>query len=273
MHDITFSTFLTARIKYKRATAQKGNEQMSIVILTALGVGGATVVGAALGFLLRGIAEKFGDLILAFSAGVMLSASILGLVVPSLEFGGKFRIIITISSIFIGAVCIHLLEKIAPDIDRLARGEECDGGDKVMLLVLAIAIHNLPEGIAAGVGFGSGNVVDAISVAGGIALQNIPEGMVIIGPMLTSGIRPTRTFFIAFLTGLIEIVGTFIGYFSVSISVAVLPFALSIAAGAMIYIISDEIIPNTHSEDGNKGVTYSLLSGFCLMLVISELLS
>lgn len=245
---------------------------MSIIILTALGVGGATVAGAALGFVFKGLAEKFGDIILAFAAGVMLSASILGLVVPSLELGGKFRIIITTAGIFLGAACIHLLEGVAPRVDKLVRGCEKSGGDKVMLLVLAIAIHNLPEGIAAGVGFGSGNVVGAISVAGGIALQNIPEGMVIIGPMLSSGIRPSRTFFLAFLTGVIEIIGTFIGYFCVNISIAVLPFALSLAAGAMIYIISDEIIPSTHNNSG-KGVTYSLLSGFCVMLVISELLS
>ena len=141
-----------------------------------------------------------------------------------------------------------------------------------MLFVLAIAIHNLPEGIAAGVGFGAGNTAEAFLIAGGIALQNIPEGMVIISPMLAAGISPKRTFFYAALTGLVEVVGTLIGYFAVSISAAILPFALAFAGGTMLYVISDEMIPETHAHGSERGATYSLLIGFCLMLVFDVLL-
>jgi ZIP family zinc transporter len=144
--------------------------------------------------------------------------------------------------------------------------------NKVLLFVLAIAIHNLPEGIAAGVGFGSGDVTDALLIAGGIALQNIPEGMVIIGPMLATGISPKRTFLCALATGLIEVVGTLIGYFAVSIATAILPFALAFAGGTMLYVISDEMIPETHEHGNERAATYALLVGFCMMLVFDVLL-
>ena len=137
---------------------------------------------------------------------------------------------------------------------------------KVMLFVAAIAIHNLPEGIAAGVGFGSGNMAEALTIAGAIALQNIPEGMVIISPMLLAGVSKRRAFILALITGLIEVLGTFIGYFAVTIASAILPFALAFAGGAMLYVISDEMIPETHAHGSERGATYALILGFCLML-------
>ncbi|MEE1050324.1 MAG: ZIP family metal transporter, partial [Clostridia bacterium] len=138
---------------------------------------------------------------------------------------------------------------------------------KVFLFVMAIAIHNLPEGIAAGVGFGSGDTSQALIIAGGIALQNIPEGMVIIAPMLAAGVSPGKTFLIAALTGLVEVIGTFIGYFAVSIASVILPFALAFAGGTMLYVISDEMIPETHAHGSERGATYALLVGFCVMLI------
>ncbi len=240
--------------------------KMKIVLLTALGVGGATVFGAIIGFIFKKISHKFSDIILAFGAGVMLSASFLGLILPSLEYGGKFSVLITVSGIFVGALCIDLIEKLVPHIDTITTTDN-ESFKKVMLFVLAIAIHNLPEGIAAGVGFGTGDISSAIMIAVGIALQNIPEGMVIIGPMLSVGISPQKTFFYAMLTGLIEIIGTFIGYFAVNISTVILPFALSFAGGTMLYVISHEMIPETHSHGNERGASYSLLLGFSIMLL------
>ena len=122
------------------------------------------------------------------------------------------------------------------------------------------------EGIAAGVGFGSGDTGQAFLIAGGIALQNIPEGMVIIGPMLAAGVSKKRTFVCALATGLVEVVGTLIGYFAVSISTVILPFALAFAGGTMLYVISDEMIPETHAHGSERGATYALLIGFAVML-------
>ena len=239
---------------------------MKIVLLTALGVGGATVFGALIGFIFKKISHKFSDIILAFGAGVMLSASILGLILPSLEYCTKYNVIISLLGIFSGAICIDLIEKLVPHIDTITTTDN-ESFKKVMLFVLAIAIHNLPEGIAAGVGFGTGDISSAIMIAVGIALQNIPEGMVIIGPMLSVGISPRKTFFFAAITGVIEVIGTFIGYFAVNLSETILPFALSFAGGTMLYVISDEMIPETHSHGNERAASYALLVGFCVMLL------
>ncbi len=249
---------------------------MELVLLTALGVGGATVIGAVIGFIFKNISHQFSDIVLSFAAGVMLAAAVLGLIVPSLEYGGKYGILITVAGIFAGAVCLNLIDKLVPHLHQFA-GVEPESHhnanlSKVLLFVMAIAIHNLPEGIAAGVGFGSGDTAQALVIAGGIALQNIPEGMVIIAPMLAAGIKPRKTFVLAMLTGLVEVVGTLIGYFAVSISTAILPFALAFAGGTMLYVISDEMIPETHAHGSERGATYSLLTGFCVMLITDVLL-
>lgn len=250
---------------------------MNMVLLTALGVGGATLFGSIIGFLFKNISHKFSDIILSFASGVMLAAAVLGLILPSVEYGGDLGLIYAVSGIFAGALCLNLLDKLVPHIHGLNGSEPESHPDssrfnKVMLFVLAIAIHNLPEGIAAGVGFGSGNIAEAALIAGGIALQNIPEGMVIIGPMLATGISPKKTFLFAAATGVVEIIGTLLGYFAVSISTAILPFALAFAGGTMLYVISDEMIPETHAHGCQRGATYSLLAGFCLMLISDVLL-
>ena len=249
---------------------------MQLVLLTALGVGGATIIGAIIGFIFKKISHSFSDIVLSFAAGVMLAAAVLGLVIPSLDYGGKYGIIITVAGIFAGAVCLNVIDKLVPHLHKLA-GADIESHNnqnlsKVLLFVTAIAIHNLPEGIAAGVGFGSGDTSQALIIAGGIALQNIPEGMVIIGPMLAAGVKPRRTLIIAMLTGVVEIVGTLIGYFAVSIASAILPFALAFAGGTMLYVISDEMIPETHAHGHERGATYALLVGFCVMLITDVLL-
>ena len=249
---------------------------MKLVLLTALGVGGATVIGALLGFVFKKLSHKFSDIVLSFAAGVMLAAAVLGLVLPSLEYGRKYGLIVTVAGIFAGALCLNLIDKLVPHLHKMVgpdiESHENSSLDKVLLFVTAIAIHNLPEGIAAGVGFGSGDVSQALIIAGGIALQNIPEGMVIIGPMLAAGVKPRKTFWLAMITGLVEVVGTLIGYFAVSISSAILPFALAFAGGTMLYVISDEMIPETHAHGSERGATYSLLAGFCVMLITDVLL-
>ena len=225
---------------------------MELVWITALGVGCATVIGAIIGFGFKNISHKFSDIVLSFAAGVMLAAAVLGLIIPSLEYGGKYGIVMTVAGIFTGAICLNLIDKLVPHLHKFA-GTESEKHhntnlNKVLLFVMAIAIHNLPEGIAAGV------------------------GMVIIAPMLTAGIHPRKTFFIAVITGFIEVIGTFIGYFAVSISTAILPFALAFAGGTMLYVISDEMIPETHAHGSERGATYALLVGFCIMLITDVLL-
>ena len=247
-----------------------------MVLLTAAGVGGATVIGALIGFLFKGASHKFSDMVLAFAAGIMLAAAVLGLIIPSVEYGGRFGIITTILGIFAGALCLTFIDKLVPHLHKLAGvdiEEHRDTGlAKILLFVIAIGIHNLPEGIAAGVGFGGDDITGALFIAIGIALQNIPEGMVIIAPMIAAGIKPRRTMVIAICTGLVEVVGTLIGYFAVSVATAILPFALAFAGGTMLYVISDEMILDTHENGSERGATYSLIAGFCVMLIVDTLL-
>lgn len=247
---------------------------MKLVVLTALGVGGATVIGALIGFIFKEISHKFSDIVLGFAAGVMLAAAVIGLILPSLEYDGKYTFLVTLLGIFAGAIMLNLIDKLVPHLHRIMGTEyesHCEATErinKIMLFVLAIAIHNFPEGIAAGVGLGSGDYSQGLIIALGIALQNIPEGMVIISPMLNAGISKGKTLIIAIATGLVEVVGTLIGCFAVSFSQAILPFALAFAGGTMLYIISDEMIPETHSHGNERSSTYALLVGFCLMLFV-----
>ena len=250
---------------------------MEMVLLTALGVGGATVIGSLIGFVFKNISHKFSDIVLSFAAGVMLAAAVVGLILPSVEYGGQWGLLYTIPGVFAGALCVNAFDKLVPHLHKIVGADlEDHRGNanisKVLLFVTAIAIHNLPEGIAAGVSFGSGNAAEAMLIAGGIALQNIPEGMVIIAPMLAVGVKPLRTFLIASFTGLIEVAGTLIGFFAVSVSTFILPFALAFAGGTMIYVVSEEMIPETHAHGSQRGATYALLAGFCVMIGMDYLL-
>lgn len=245
---------------------------MIIVILTALGVGGATIFGALIGLIFKRMPTRYNNAILAFAAGVMMAAAMIGLIFPSLEYSGKFGALTTTVGIFVGAVVVNLMDLLLPKLCNFSEDSDASGLKKVVLFVGAIAIHNLPEGLAAGVGFGTGEIGDAIMIATAIALQNIPEGMIVFVAMLGAGIKPYRTFFYAAMTGVVEIVGTLLGYFAVSISEAVLPFALAFAGGTMLYVISDEMIPDTHSREGGHLTTYFLLIGFVFMLIFDALI-
>ena len=201
----------------------------------------------------------------------MLGAAILGLVIPSLEEGNVW---VTLAGILAGAVFLNFADKVTPHLhhitgmDQEAHSDKQNQINKVMLFVMAIAIHNLPEGIAAGVSFGTDNLGNAITVALGIALQNIPEGMIIVSPMIIAGVPKFRVFMIACFTGLVEIIGTMIGYGAANISVMILPFILAFAGGTMIYVVSDEMIPETHSHGYERQATYALLFGFMTMILM-----
>ena len=250
---------------------------MTDVWISAAALCATTLLGSLLGFAIKELPHKWNDTVLGYCAGVMLAASTLGLIVPAFEEGGSSMWWLVALGVMGGAAFLNVLDLLTPhlhhitglDPERHASGTSLS---RVMLFVMAIALHKLPEGIAAGVGFGSGNVSQALMIAGGIALQNIPEGMVIIGPMLAAGVSPKKTFIAAMITGLVEVLGTLIGYFAVTVASAILPFALAFAGGTMLYVVSDEMIPETHAHGSERGATYALLAGFCVMLVTDVLL-
>ena len=244
---------------------------LPLVFLTALAVGGATMLGALGGYCFRGAADRAGgQTVMAFAAGMMLSAAVAGLILPSLAGGDPWAFPVTAAGILSGAAFLLLLERLAARMQRLSglEGGASPRTRRVLLFVAAMAIHNFPEGLAAGVGFGTEDVPRALAIAGGIALQNLPEGMVLIAPMLQAGIPPRRTLALAVSTGAVEIVGTLLGYGTVSLSAAALPFLLAFAGGAMLYLICDDMIPACR---GSKSLC-ALLTGFCFMLAMDHYL-
>lgn len=246
---------------------------MEMVLLTALGVGGATIVGAIIGFFVKDVDHKTNDMILGFAAGIMLAAAVNGLIMPSFEMVETAVLWLPVLGVFVGALFLNLMDKFTPHLHKLSGVDIEDHEDnrnlsRAMLFVMAVAIHNLPEGLAAGVGFGNEDVSAAITVAVGIALQNIPEGVITVSPLIMSGVKRSRAFVLAAVTGLIEVLGTFVGFSLSTVSSQILPFALAFAGGTMLYIISDEMIPETHSHGYERRATYSLLVGFVLMLIL-----
>lgn len=250
---------------------------MKLVLLTALGIGGSTVVGAVIGFFVKRVSHKMNDAILSFAAGIMLAAAIQGLIVPAFEMAGKRGLYMHLVGIFMGALFLNFMDRVLPHLHRLSGSDpEVHANnknlDRALLFVLAMALHNLPEGMAAGVGFGNEDVSMAFTVAAGIALQNIPEGVVTVAPLVMAGVGRGRAFLLAAATGCIEVVGVFLGYAMAGISRAILPLALAFAGGTMLYIVSDEMIPETHSHGHERLSTYSLLAGFSLMMAMDVLL-
>lgn len=240
---------------------------MMKVFLAALIVGGATILGGVIGFLIKRIPKRISELLLCLASGIMLSAAVFSLVEPSVEDGG----IITASfGVVLGTVFIGLCERIVPNL-HLAQGSENKGElSGVVTFVFAIAIHNMPEGIAAGVSLGADDISTAISVVCGIAIQNIPESLVIVPPMLSVGVKPTKALSVVILTGSTEILGTFLGFFATEIFDMLMPLFLSFAGGAMLYVLCEEMIPRGR-EEGRLGA-YVIMSGFVLMTVINEML-
>lgn len=246
---------------------------MEMVILTALGVGGATIVGALIGSFVHDVDHKTNDMILGFAAGIMLAAAVNGLILPAFEMAGVAKLVVPVVGIFTGALFLNLMDRFTPHLHKLSgvdveKHQDSKHLSRALLFVMAVAIHNLPEGLAAGVSFGNEDVSAAVTVAVGIALQNIPEGIITVSPLVMSGVKRSRAVFLASITGLIEVVGTFIGFYVSAVSTHVLPFALAFAGGTMLYIISDEMIPETHSHGYERMATYAILIGFTLMLIL-----
>ena len=295
------------------------DDRMNSVIFTALGVGGATVLGGVIGLIFGRTTKLFCDAVLSFAAGVMLAASFIGLILPAVEFGRGIHVFVVILGIMLGAGAVNLLDSLpllnnlesqiredlppkkhrkppkpttSPPKDRtkppetigqhstatIKQGTDTGSEDatermrRVILFVSAIALHNLPEGIAAGVGLVGDRSGGGILIALAIAMQNLPEGLIVATSMIGVGVDRKRAFIIASLTGLIEIFGTFFGYFAAGVSTFALPLILALAGGTMLYVISEEMIPETHSGEGGRMSTWFLLFGFSLILIIDAFL-
>ena len=250
---------------------------MTQIWISAAALFGATVLGSVIGFFIKELPHKWNDTVLGYCAGVMLAASTVGLIVPAFE--GATESIpwwMIAAGVMAGALFLNILDLITPHMHTIT-GLDAEehrhnaSVNRIMLFVLAIAIHKLPEGIAAGVTVSSEEAASWI-VTLGITFHNIPEGMVIIAPLLLAGVSHWRTLLIALSIGMLEIVGVLVGYGLGNISSMLLPVMLGFAGGAMLYVTSDEMIPETHAHGNERGATYMLLAGFCLMLAFDFLL-
>lgn len=246
---------------------------MSQIWISAAGLSLATVVGSALGFIIKELPHRWNDAVLGFCAGVMLAASTVGLILPATESAGIGRWWLVLAGVVLGVLFLNVLDLLTPHLHKITGldAEEHRHNaslNHILLFVMAIALHKLPEGIAAGVGFNSAETSDAWAVTLGIALQNIPEGMVVIAPLLLAGVSKLRTFVISLGIALLEVLGVWIGYGIGAISAFLLPVMLAFAGGAMLYVVSDEMIPETHSHGYQKLATYALILGFVMLTLV-----
>lgn len=236
-----------------------------------------TGVGAIPIFFTRNVSRGLLDTFLGGAAGVMLAASCFSLIIPSIEYGGgDFKAVMICSfGIFMGAFLIDMIDKFAPHehlINKKVEGKNTESLSKIWLFIIAITIHNFPEGLATGVGFGTDDISNGVAIAFGIALQNMPEGLAVALSLAREDYSVKFSFLIALLTGLVEPIGAFLGYGLVLVFEPVLPFILALAGGAMLFVISDEIIPETHSRGYERQATYGIIIGFIVMMILDILL-
>lgn len=246
-------------------------------LLASFLAGLATGVGALPLLFFRNIPHKVINVLLGGAAGVMLAATSFSLIVPGIEYGNDlwpgFGVYIIVGSMLAGALFLDLMDRWLPH-EHFIMGHEGPNSSlrKVWLFIIAIAIHNFPEGLAVGVGFGTGDVGAGTSLAIGIGLQNMPEGLAVALPLMGLGYSRFRAIGYATLTGLVEPVGGFLGVAAVTYFEPVLPIGLGFAAGAMLFVISDEIIPETHSKGKSRMATFGVMVGFVIMMALDNLL-
>lgn len=250
------------------------------VWICAAGLCFATIIGSILGFFIKELPHKWNDTILGYCAGIMLAASTLGLILPAFEARTDLtHYVLVIVGVMFGAFFLNILDLVTPHLHHITGidAEQHQNNSKlnhVLLFVMAIALHKLPEGIAAGISMAAPVSNDNMSVdwavSFGIALQNVPEGMVIIAPLLLAGVSTMRTLLISTAIGLLEVFGVWIGFGLGSVFEAILPMTLAFAGGAMLYVTSDEMIPETHAHGYQKQATYALLLGFMTLVLLEK---
>jgi ZIP family zinc transporter len=226
------------------------------------------------------ISPKLQDVMLGFAAGVMLAASAFSLIVPGLEvaaedYGNELAAALIVSlGIMLGAVSLWLVNAFVPH-EHFILGREGSASTtlrRIWLFVIAIALHNFPEGMAVGVGYGAGDIGRANALAIGIGLQNLPEGLAVAVALIGQGYPRWQAFVVALITGLVEPIGGLLGVTAVTVAQPLLPWGLAFAAGAMIFVISSEIIPETHRKGAKIESTFGLMIGFVVMMTLDVVL-
>lgn len=249
-------------------------------LMGSLCAGLATGIGALGIFAVRRVDGITETLLLSAAAGVMLAATFFSLLLPGIEYARtlfespSMSVLIVIGGLLMGALVLSGIHRFAPHEHFIIGHEGPDSGrlGRIWLFVIAITLHNFPEGMAVGTGFAGGDRANGFALATGIGLQNIPEGLAVAGSLLAVNYSKGRAFWLAFLTGLVEPVGGLVGSLAVSVALPLMPWALGFAAGAMLFVISDEIIPETHRDRDKGYATWALVGGFCVMMYLDATL-
>jgi ZIP family zinc transporter len=239
--------------------------------MASLLAGLATGAGALPVLFTKRISDRLLDVMLGFAAGVMLAATSFSLLVPSIDLGGPW---IAVFGLLLGAVVLHLIDRFIPHFSP-AFGIEGPPSklSRTWLFILAITIHNFPEGLAVGVIFGSGDIAAGLVIATAIGLQNMPEGLAVALPLVREGYSRRKALWYGTLTGLVEPLGGLLGAAMVAISRPLLPWGLAFAAGAMLFVIADEMIPESHKKGYEREATFGLIAGFVIMMLLDVIFS
>jgi zinc transporter, ZIP family len=246
--------------------------------LASILAGLATGVGALPAMFFKKVSQRALYTMLGGAAGVMLAATAFSLLVPGIDYGNQVwpgkGIYVVAGGVLVGAAFLELADRFLPYERYLAnRADLASSLRKIWLFIAAITLHNFPEGMAVGVSFGAGDWHNGIVLAIAIALQNIPEGLAVALPLVALGYRRGQAVFIATMTGLVEPIGGFLGVAAVSIFFPLLPIGMAFAAGAMLFVIADDIIPETQSKGKARHATFSFIVGFVIMMILDNLLS
>ena len=252
------------------------NSILMMGLIGSLLAGLCTSIGAIPALLFGRPGERIETLMLGFAAGVMLAASVFSLIIPGLDAASAVfesenaQALLAVVGILMGGAALWLIHRFSPHEHFITGPEGADPKDlaRIWLFVIAITLHNLPEGMAVGVGFGGGDFENGRALAIGIGIQNIPEGLAVAAALLTQGYSRIHAFMVASLTGLVEPIGGLIGASVVSFSEYLLPWGLTFAAGAMLWVISDEIIPETHRKGVATFGTFGIMIGFVAMMFL-----
>lgn len=245
-------------------------------LVASLLAGLATALGALPAVFIREPSQRAQSIMLGFAAGVMLAATAFSLIIPGIDAAARFvgegvpAALVVAAGLLLGGLGVWLLDRSLPHEHFIKGPEGANAGDlrRVWLFIIAITLHNFPEGLAVGVGFAGRDAANGLALTVGIGLQNVPEGLAVAAGLMSERYSRLDAFMVALLTGLVEPVGGVLGASAVSVIAPLLPWGMAIAAGAMLYVISHEIIPETHRKAHEVRATFALMVGFAVMMLL-----
>jgi ZIP family zinc transporter len=253
---------------------------VAVGALASILAGLATGLGSLPAALMKKVDQETLQVMLGGAAGVMLAATAFSLVAPGIQYGNQLwpgkGIWVVGLGMLIGALFLEYTDRWLPHgnlADTTEGMEQAAALRKIWLFIAAITMHNFPEGMAVGVSFGSGDWNNGSALAIAIALQNIPEGLAVALPLVGLGYDRRHAVLAATITGLVEPIGGFLGVAAVTLFGALLPFGMAFAAGAMLFVIADDIIPQTQSNGGSRRATFAVVGGFIVMMMLDNMLT